>query len=164
MSTKTRLAGIFGNGMVIQRDTPFRIWGFDNGADKVSVLFENKEYETKVKDGRFKIELPAHGAATGLDLKVKGTDEIELSDICFGDVYMLSGQSNMELPIVRTLDVTGDEVAISDYPYIRQFRLMPEYRLDETKEADLLKAEWVRAVPGEIMEISAVGFFCAKEL
>jgi len=164
MSTKTRLAGIFGNGMVIQRDKPFRIWGFDNGADKVSVLFENKEYETEVIDGRFKIELPSHGAATGLEFKVKGTDEIDLTDICFGDVYMLAGQSNMELPVVRTLDVTGDEVAISDYPYIRQFRLMPEYRLDETKEADLLKAEWVRAVPGEIMEISAVGFFCAKEL
>ena len=77
---------------------------------------------------------------------------------------MLAGQSNMELPVCRTLDVTEEEVNAANYPYIRQYRLTPQYRLDESKDAELLADPWIKAVPGEIMEISAVGFFCAKSL
>ncbi len=164
MSGSLKLAGILGNGMVIQRDEPFRIWGHDDNSDVVKVLFENKTYEGKTENGRFCIELPSHPYGTGYKITVEGSDKVELDDICFGDVYMLAGQSNMELPVYRTLDVTEDEVKASNYPYIRQYRLTPQYRLDDTKEADLLDLPWVKAVPDEIREISAVGFFCAKSL
>ena len=164
MGTKTKLAGILGNGMVIQRDQPFKIWGSDVEAKFVKVFLEKNEYVTMVSGGRFVIELPAHEAATDITITVKGSEEIVLNDICFGDVYMLAGQSNMELPVYRTLDVTSEEVEASDYPYIRQFRLTPNYRLDDTKTSELFEAPWVKAVPGDIMDISAVGFFCAKEL
>ena len=164
MNGKTKLAGILGSGMVIQRDEPFKIWGSDEGVSEVTILFEGKEYKGEVKDNKFCVELPSHEAATELKITVKGSSEIELDDICFGDVFMLAGQSNMELPVGRTLDKTQEEVAASDYPYIRQYRLTPQYRLDESKEAELLDLKWTKAVKDEILEMSATGFFTAKEI
>lgn len=163
MSNGTVLAGIFGDGMVIQRNEDFYIWGQDSG-DKIKVFFDDAVYEGDVVDGRFKICIPAHSEGAGFTIKVEGTDTIELKDVCFGEVFLLVGQSNMELPVYRTLDESEEEVKASNYPYIRQYRLTPQYRLDENKLADLPDSKWTAAVPGEIMEMSAVGFFCAKNL
>ncbi len=161
-------AGIFGDGMILQRGKTCRVFGKADG-EEVTVILEkdgNKEtFKAPVIDGGFVCEVSAHEAGTGYGMTISsGNDSITYNDVCFGDVYYLSGQSNMELPVYRTLDVTEDEVKECDYPYIRQYLLMPEYRLDPTKEASLPDNPWTRARGNELMEFSAVGFFAAKRL
>ncbi|MBR5936671.1 MAG: hypothetical protein IKZ90_00185 [Clostridiales bacterium] len=158
------LAPIFGNGMILQRERPVSIWGKDDRAGSVSVLFEGKTYTAPVTGGKFLITLPAHPVAKDLSLQVRGSETIELTDVCFGDVFYLAGQSNMELPVSRTLDVSKEEVDASDYPYIRQYRVTPQYNMAEDEIADLAKNPWTAAVPGRIGEMSAAGFYFARRI
>ena len=110
----TEAAGIFSSGMVLQRDKECSIWGKETQADKVQVIFEGNTYEGDVEDGRFLVKVPAHEAATGCEIKICGSSTIVLQDVCFGDVFYLSGQSNMELPVYRTRDVSAEEIDASD--------------------------------------------------
>lgn len=162
-------AGIFGDNMVLQRDKTCHIWGEEPLEDNVCCVLTDEDgnnslYTGKVIDGRFNVEIPAHKAGTGFSIRLSGTGTVELRDVCFGDVYYLAGQSNMELPVGRTLDSTKAEVDASDYPFIRQYRLTPQYRLAEDKEAKLIDNPWTSAVPEQICEMSALGFFCAKNI
>lgn len=160
-------AAIFGDGMILQRGKEARVFG--KASDEVTVVLEKdgsrEEYKAPVKDGAFVCALGTHDAGSGYRMTVSsGSESITYEDVCFGDVYYLSGQSNMELPVYRTLDVTEDEVKVSEYPYVRQYLLMPEYRLDPSKEADLPDNPWLKAVGEDLMQFSAVGFFAAKRL
>lgn len=160
-------AGIFGDGMILQRGKQARIFGKAEG--DVTVTLEKdgikEEYKARVTDGEFVCGLGIHEAGTGYKLTVSsGGESITYDDVCFGDVYYLSGQSNMELPVYRTLDVTEEEVKASDYPYVRQYLLTPDYRLDPTKKASLPVNPWTKACGKELMDFSAVGFFAAKRL
>ncbi len=160
-------AGIFGDGMILQRDKESRIFGKADGEITVTLEKDGKteEYKTSAAGGKFVCPLGIHEAGTGYKLTVSsGTESVTYDDVCFGDVYYLSGQSNMELPVYRTLDVTEDEVKASDYPYVRQYLLTPDYRLDPTKEANVPDAPWTKACGKELMDFSAVGFFAAKRL
>ena len=119
-------AGIFGDNMVLQRDKTCHIWGEEPLEDNVCCVLTDEDgnnslYTGKVIDGRFNVEIPAHKAGTGFSIRLSGTGTVELRDVCFGDVYYLAGQSNMELPVGRTLDSTKAEVDASDYPFIRQY-------------------------------------------
>lgn len=158
------LAAIFGNGMILQREKKVFIWGKDDQAKIVEVVLEGKKYSSEVRDGEFLIELAPHEAATGLKLTVKGSSTVELSDVCFGDVFYLAGQSNMELPVSRTLDVSKEEVDNSNYPMIRQYRVTPQYNMAENETADLAKNAWTDATPEKIGEMSAAGFYFARRL
>lgn len=160
----TKLSGILGSGMVIQRNEKFHIWGTEDTLNVVKVVFENNIYESEVIDGKFDVVVDGHQEGTGFEIKVIGSEEITLTDVLFGDVFMLAGQSNMQLPVYRTRDAAGEEIDSANYPTIRQFTLNPNYRLDETKEAELFEEKWFSAVKGEIELMSAVGFFCAKNL
>lgn len=158
------LAPIFTNGMILQRDRKVSIWGWEDNGTEVFLAFEGETYRAEVADGKFMFDLPAHPAATGLSMTVKGSSTIEISDICFGDVFYLAGQSNMELPVYRTMDVSREEVENSNYPYIRQYRLSPQYNMSEDVIADLPKNAWTDATPAKIGEMSAAGFYCARRV
>lgn len=163
--TGFKLDGIFGDHMVLQRDEEIILWGLINGDEGIHAIFENKEYKASIRGERFTITLPAHEAGTDFEIQVKSLNKaIVLKDICIGDVFVLAGQSNMELPVGRTLDICGEEVYASDYPYIRQYRLTPQYRLDPAKLAELPDLPWTNAEPSQIMEMSALGFFASKNL
>ncbi len=159
-----KLPGIFGNNMVIQRDRSFIVWGTEDAAPEVTVVFEGRSFSGEVKDGSFRIELPSHPSGTDLSMEIKGSSSILLTGICFGDVFYLGGQSNMELPVSRTMDVSKEEIEHSDYPYIRQYRVTPQYNMEEGEIADLPENPWVSAVPGSIGEISAAGFYCSRRI
>ena len=145
-----KLAAVFGNGMILQRQKEVFVWGKDDQAKIVEAYLEDKKYTSEVKDGKFLIGLPPHEAATGLMLTVKGSSEAVISDVCFGDVFYLAGQSNMELPVSRTLDVSNEEVANSNYPLIRQYRVTPQFNMEENEIADLADNAWTDATPEKI--------------
>ncbi|MBN1891739.1 MAG: hypothetical protein JW780_03090 [Clostridiales bacterium] len=164
MNTSTTLSGIFGDGMVLQRNTANIIAGKDSSAAKITAEIDGEVFVSGVEAGRFSIEIPPREASTGKTIIITGSDTIVLKDVCFGDVFMLSGQSNMELPLSRVRDESAEEIDAAAYPYIRQYRLEASYIFEESAEIELPKANWIKAISGEIEEMSALGFFFAKEI
>ncbi len=164
MSDVTRLSGIFSNGMVLQRDAWNTITGFDARAIRVTAEIDGMICSADTADGRFSIRIPPRGAAVDRTVIVTGTDRIVLGDVCFGDVFMLSGQSNMELPMERVADVSQEDIDRADQPLIRQYRLIPQYVFADESEAELQSAPWTRAIPGEIRQMSAAGYFFARRI
>ena len=156
-------AGIFKDRMILQRGKENRIWGTDT-AGTVTVKIEDEIYGGEVCDGRFEVVIPPQDTKTDIDIVITGTEEVVLHDVCFGDVFMLAGQSNMELPVNRTLDVTQDIVDAADYPYIRQFRLVPDNDYKPMEDYKLSEDPWISAVQGEIGEMSALGFFTFRHI
>ena len=158
-----KLAGIFGDKMILQRDNVNHIFGTDTAAE-VTVEIEGNSYKGVVKDGKFVVEIPAIGVKRDIDITVKGSETIVLHDVCFGDVYMLAGQSNMELPVSRTYDRSEAEIKAANYPYIRQYRLVPDSDFKPLDEYELPDLPWTSAVQGEVDEMSAYGFFTFKKV
>lgn len=158
------LDGIFKSGMVFQRQRKNLIWGYVNGAEQVHAALDGNSLESRLNGNLFEIILPPHPAGTNhtIILSTAGAN-LELTDLCFGDVYLLSGQSNMELPLSRVLDVSEAEILAADFPQIRQFRLEPRCVLGRPAE-DIPPADWIPAVWPQILEISAAGFFFARRM
>jgi len=163
----TKLLGIYSNGLVLQRNEEIIIEGFESSKAEVTVTLAGNTVTAAVAEGKFKAVFPPMEALFDTELKVTGTEEITIKDVCIGDVYMLSGQSNMELPVIRTIDLNREEVESKDYPYIRQYRLTPDLEIPLKGEAPICKLpenDWVSASGDGKNEISAIGFYTAKRI
>lgn len=125
----------------------------------------HKEYYNAEADinGEWSITISPHPAGGPYDIALNNSSEEVIHDILFGDVWLLAGQSNMELPISRTLDLYADEAAMINDPDIRIFEVPKEYDFNGTRE-ELSGGRWIPAVKEHIMGFSALGYFFAKEL
>lgn len=158
------IAPIFGDGMILQRDTYNRIYGKETMASTVSVLFQDTIYSADVDcKNNFTIELPPVKAGGPYSMKVMGSSEIVFTDILFGDVYLLSGQSNMELPLQRVLDVSGEEIEQTCEPTIRQYLIPASYNFAKS-ERFMYPSTWKKAEGEDLLGFSALGYFFAKEI
>lgn len=158
------IAPIICDGMILQRDTKNKIYGKEMIADSVTISFMDKTYSTKVNDKyNFCIELPPVAAGGPYSMTIKGSSEITISDILFGDVYILSGQSNMELPIGRVLDVSNEEVKQTHEPTIRQYLMPATFNFSEPEEF-MYSGSWMKATEKDLLGFSAAGYFFAKEI
>ena len=112
---------IFQDGMILQRNTSVKIWGFADPGLKVGMEFLESEYETVTgDDGEFAFDIQTGEAGGPYVMKISSDAGVyELKDILLGDVYLLNGQSNMELQVGRILDHVGKEPETMDYPEIR---------------------------------------------
>ena len=158
------LSPIICEGMIMQRETCNRIYGTETNADTVTVCFMGTEYKSIVEENfDFSVELPPVAAGGPYSIIVKGSSEITISDILFGDVYLLSGQSNMELPVRRILDVSAEEIRKTSEPIIRQYLISPTFNFKEPKKY-MTAGSWKKAVGEDLMDFSAAGYFFAKEI
>lgn len=158
------LSPILCDGVILQRDSVNRIYGTETAKDTVTVHFMGNEYCAKVDQNfDFCVDLPPVAAGGPYSMTVTGSREITISDILFGDVYILSGQSNMELPIRRVLDVSAEEISKSSEPTIRQYLIPASYNFSEPNKY-MHEASWEKAMDEELMNFSAVGYFFAKEI
>ncbi|WP_163711352.1 sialate O-acetylesterase [Mangrovibacterium lignilyticum] len=156
-----KLPRLVSNGMVLQRDVPIKIWGWADSGEKVNVEFKGENYNTKAdKNGNWAIDLPATAAGGPYALKV---NEIELTDILIGDVWLCSGQSNMELPIRRVMDLYKDEIRQVNNPQIRLFKVPMRYVFTDAK-ADYEGGDWKTATAENRLDFSAVAYFVAADL
>ena len=163
----TKLTGIYSDGMVLQRNKAILIEGFEDSKPEVTVTLAGQTVTAKVSDGRFMAEFSPMDVTFDAELKVYGTDTVTIKDVCIGDVYMLAGQSNMELPVIRTYDLNEEEIEAKDYPYVRQYRLMPDLEIPNKGVAPinvLPESGWVKAEGTAKYEISAIGFYAAKRI
>jgi sialate O-acetylesterase len=156
-----KLPHLVSDGMVLQRDMPLKIWGWADPSEKVKVEFVGETYQTKAdKKGSWQLELPAMEAGGPYQMKV---NELEISDILVGDVWLASGQSNMELPIRRVMDLYADEIKQIDNTNIRLFRSSTRKEPD-TAQSDYPDGSWLPATQENIMDFSAVAYFFANQL
>ena len=158
---KVKLPRLISDGMVLQREAPVKIWGWASPKENVTLKFLGQNFKTKAdKKGNWEIILPAQEAGGPYEIRI---NDITIKDILFGDVWLCSGQSNMELPIRRTLDLYADEAKDANNLYIRHFRVPMKYNFAR-EESDSQGGEWQAVTPANILEFSATAYFFAKDL
>lgn len=155
-----RLPAIIGDHMVLQQKQENPIWGWDTPGAKVTVSFAGKTYSaTAGTDGRWQVKLAAAPAnATPQTLTIAGSSRRELRDVLIGEVWMCSGQSNMQWSMSQTY--TGDiEAAASKHANIRLISV-PQVGTQELQRD--FKGQWAAATPEVVKEFSAVGFLFGR--
>ncbi len=160
-----RLSALIGDGMVLQRETENFIWGYATPGRDISLFLGAYQTAARVgEDGYFKLYLPQMQAGGPWEIRISdGEDSITIRDILFGDVFLLGGQSNMELPVARVMERFGDEIKNTVKRDIRMFEVPKEYAFGE-KRAEIEKGQWIKAAGDELLLFSAAGYFAANEL
>jgi sialate O-acetylesterase len=158
-----KLPRLISNGMVLQRDHRVRIWGWASTSEEVVVNFNGAQYKTRCDSSRrWEIMLPAMRAGGPYTMSVKGRNEILIKDILVGDVWVCSGQSNMEFTMSRVKDKYASIIASSTNLNIRQFKVKSEWGF--TAKDDTEASGWVAANPQTILQYTAVGYFFARSV
>jgi sialate O-acetylesterase len=158
-----KLPFVIGNGMVIQRDAEVPIWGWADAGTEVHVMFRDQTYtDTANSDGMWRVELPPMNAGGPFEMAIVVNDEMtRIGDILIGDVWICSGQSNMEW-VVRDANDAETEIASADDPMIRHFKVPRSWSWEP--EHQLAGGEWQAASPETVGDFTAVGYFFAREL
>ncbi|WP_229730940.1 sialate O-acetylesterase [Pseudoxanthomonas indica] len=149
--------------MVLQRDQPIRVWGSAQPGEAVQVSLDGRQASTTTAaDGRWSLQLPAHAAGGPYVLEVRATDGTQrFQNVLIGDVWLASGQSNMEWPLSQTAHAQAEIAAATD-PAIRHFKVPKSWA--SQPQAQLTGGHWVPASPQVAGEFSAVAHLFAREL
>ncbi len=156
------LPDIIANNMVLQRNKPVPIWGTANPGEEVTVTFAGQTLKTTAKEDRkWMVKLKAMPAnANPQKMIIKGKNTIELSGIVIGEVWLLTGQSNMQLILSSTTD--GEEkIAAADKPNIHLFNVDRKIAFHH-KRGNL--ANWEKCTPLSVEEFSAAGYYFGVNL
>jgi sialate O-acetylesterase len=159
-----RLPVLISDGMVMQRNVPLKVWGWAAGNEKINVNFKNSDYHTAANsNGEWSVTLPAAREGGPFVMTITGENILTVKDILIGDVWVCSGQSNMEYPMNRLTSVYETEIANSENQFIRQFKVPEKYDFNKPL-GDLKSGSWKNANPENILTFSAVAYFFAKEI
>lgn len=158
-----RLPKIFGDSMVLQRDRPIPVWGWADKNETVTIQFHNQKKTTKADaQGKWHLTLSPETAGGPYSLIAKGKNSITYKEILVGDVWICSGQSNMEWPVVASNNA-AQEISSASYPQIRHFKVVND--VGEQPKKDLAKeTSWKAATPANVGSFTAVGYFFGREL
>ena len=156
------VARIFSDNMVLQRGINAPVWGTAAPGEKITVEINGLISSTITsKDGKWKVYLPVFEAGGSFDLTVKGDNEVVFSEVIFGDVWVASGQSNMEWRLENATN-GEEEVKNANHPDIRLF-YVPK-RVGKSPKDDLEGGQWDKCTPDAAKEFSAVAYFFGREL
>lgn len=157
------VAALFNHHAVLQRGKPLPVWGWAKAGDKVQVTLAGKTGTGNADaNGKWQVTLPALAAGGPYELLVEsGETRMVYTDIRIGEVWLCSGQSNMELKLNQAHNY-ATEKPLSNLPMIRQFFVEHEVAL---KPKEKLEAgEWVVSAPETSGGFTAVGYFFAKDI
>ena len=157
------LAPLFTDHAVLQCDKPVPVWGRADAGEKVTVTFHGQAISaTTGADGRWIVYLEKLAAsAEPAELVVTGRNTVTVRDVLVGEVWLASGQSNMEWPVNKARDA-AQEMAAANFPLIRHVRI--EHTV-ATAPADTVKTSgWQPASPATVGGFTAVGYFFARDL
>src|SRR5580658_6422246 len=156
------LPALLADHMVVQRGLPVHVWGMAAPHEAVSVTFRSEtKSATADDDGRWSVYLAPGEAGGPFQLNIKATNTIALNDILVGDVWVASGQSNMEFPMTDLANAQT-EIAAAQYPKIRLFTVKhkpADYPLENVESKG-----WAPCTPETIADSSAVAYFFARHL
>ncbi len=164
INAQIKLPRLISDGMILQRDTKINIWGWASPNENIELDFKGKKYNvTTSEEGKWSIQLPSQKAGGPYEMTLKASNTIVLKNILFGDVWLCSGQSNMELPMERLKDKYKDVIAKSENSNIRQFLVPDEYYFEKERN-DFSSGEWISANPNSVLQFTGVGYFFATEI
>jgi sialate O-acetylesterase len=163
-NAQIRLPKLISDGIVLQRETPLNIWGWAYPNEEIKLIFDKHTFRTKANQyGEWMIKMPPHAKGGPFELFFEASNSLQVKDVWFGDVWLCSGQSNMELMMERVKDKYPNVVANANNPMIRQFTVPDTYNFEE-KQKDFEDGHWVSVNPKTIYSFSAVAYFFANQL
>ncbi|HSI83452.1 MAG: sialate O-acetylesterase [Candidatus Methylacidiphilales bacterium] len=156
------LGSLFQDHAVLQQEMKVPIWGKADPDEEVTVSFREQSVSTKADaQGRWRVELaPMKFSAEPAELIVKGSNIITLKDILIGEVWLCSGQSNMEWRLEKS-DGGKAAAAEADLPGIRHFKVQ---KIGSDHPLDTVSGKWVVARPSSAGGFTAVGFYFARDI
>jgi sialate O-acetylesterase len=142
---EVRLPKLISDGMVLQRDTKLKIWGWAAANEKLTIKIAGKTYKTKAGiDGNWTVIISPVKAGGPYTLSVIATNTLTIKDVLFGDVWFCSGQSNM-VHQLNIHDITyANEIASANYPDIRQF-VIPTFPSLGAPQSDFPSGSWKKS-------------------
>lgn len=158
---EVRLPQIFGDHMVLQREKPIPVWGWADPGEKISVSLGNDIASAVAgNDGKWMVKLPAQKVGDPVKLTVKGKNTITLSDVLIGEVWICSGQSNMEWPVSRSNDFENEQ-SNAKYSKIRHIKIPKK---PNGFPQDDVTADWTVCSPETVGSYTAVGYFFGRAI
>ena len=156
------LPALLSDHMMIQRELPVHVWGNAAEGEAVSVTFRGNTRSTAADSvGRWSVYLPPGEAGGPFELTIKGNNQITLKDVLVGDVWVASGQSNMEFTVKEGLNAKA-EIAAADHSRIRLFHVKnkaADHPLD-----DVAAEPWAPCTAESVADFSAVAYFFGRNL
>ncbi|MBF4493640.1 hypothetical protein IRZ83_15870 [Flavobacterium sp. JLP] len=153
---------LFSDGMVLQRNKEIPVWGWADANEKVEVHFNNQTKTIQAdKSGKWMISLNPEKAGGPFELIIIGKNKIVIKDVLVGEVWICSGQSNMEFQVFKTIN-SDKEIADSNYPMIRHFGVAQD--LSGKPKDDLKAGKWEVSNKENVGNFTAVGYYFAKKL
>ena len=170
LCAEVTLPKVIGHNMVLQRHKVVPVWGTASKGEKVTVTFGDQRVETVANDsGRWEVKLnPMEASDYPREMVISGANTIRLHNILVGEVWLCSGQSNMEYAMRKNSKIqqtvkgkkpTEDDLLTANNPNIRIFLVRRKYM-----SPDSTHAGWDVASGNPLKDFSAVGYFYAKEL
>lgn len=162
LQAEVRLPKMISDGIVFQRNTEMKWWGYSDPNENVVITFKNKQYKTHADtQGNWNVVIPAQPAGGPYQVTV---NNITVNDVLIGDVFLCSGQSNMELPISRVMDLYKEQVAAYTNENIHYIKLPMNPDFHEA-QYDVKNGicKWLTLTPSQAPSFSAVCYFFAKE-
>jgi sialate O-acetylesterase len=162
-AAELRPAALFGDGMVIQRHVPVPVWGWAAAAAEVVVTLDGRAHSTRADAaGRWRVELPPRPAGGPFDMKIEAAgEELRVRDLMVGDVWLCSGQSNMEWVVRESLDA-ATVIAAAEDRSIRHFKVPRSWAA--APETTLAGGVWEAADGEHVGDFTAAGYFFARAL
>ena len=163
---EVKLPSFFSDHMVLQRGMPVPVWGNARDGEKVTVQFQNQTVSTTAKDGRWMVKLDPLKAGGPFDLKVAGDNALTIGDVLVGEVWVCSGQSNMERQLglrkgQQPLKNWEQEAASANYPMLRHFGVVRN--TSDTPLTDVT-GKWEICTPQTVPSFTAVGYYFGRDL
>jgi sialate O-acetylesterase len=159
---EVKLPRLFSNNMMFQREQPIHIWGEADSDERIEIYFNDEAFNTLAdKEGRWEIFLPDMEAGGPHVLTVKGENTIKLENILIGDLWVCSGQSNMEWSVSFVNDAKV-EIENANYPNIRLLNV-PK-KMATLPQNDLPGGSWTECSPKNLPGFSAVAYFFGRHL
>jgi sialate O-acetylesterase len=156
-----KLPALISDNMVLLQDADANVWGTADPGEVVKVKLGKKTVTTRTKpSGKWRVKLEDMAESSGQDMTIIGRNTITIKNVAVGEVWVASGQSNMEFPVSRAMNA-GEEIAASDFPDIRVFTVAKN---GSTKPLEDCAGKWEVATPANTGGFSAVGYYFIREL
>ena len=164
---EVRLPALIADHMVIQRDRPVHVWGYADPREAVSVVFRG-DTRSSVADsyGRWSVYFAPVAAGGPFEITIKASNTITVKDVLAGDIWVASGQSNMEME-VNGVTNAKDEIAAANFPQMRLFHALNKvspYPLEDIAAQKFGDSTWTAVTPATVARFSAVAYFFGRHL
>lgn len=168
------LPSLFSDHMVVQADTPIAIWGWATPAEAVTITLAGKAAQgTADASGKWSAILPPIAATSAAQtLVVRGTNTVIIDDVLVGEVWLCSGQSNMEMQVKGLhgqVDHADAEIAAAKFPSIRMFQFDETYDIYQVavppgEPQARRPGSWIICSPETVAKFTAIGYFFGREI